>query len=612
MSQFSIRTRLLALAGVMAILWAVALTVTFIGFGSTRTSANAAAAKFDTFRVERDGYEGWLTQDDQSNMYTALASLHEASQRALLNTTWQQVLQGRNQATSAINAVIAHAPTARIRTLAQHTASDMAAYSVFTHEVHASVTAGHTSQAITIMSITNAAISNRTQSDFNALGAALASQATAVKSAVASTVSSSLTLLGVIAAVALLLGGCVVALVIRSITRPLNGIAVAAEQIAEGMLDVDVDVRGRNEIARMARAFQESVAHLQEMAGAAREIAGGNLASELKPKSAADVLGNAFIDMRTRVSEMIREIARGSENVSASAQQMASSSDETGRAIGEIAGAIESVASGAVEQVRAVEDSQRRAGEMAEASGRSANDARAAVRAADDARTLAREGLEAAGEASSAMEQVHASSLEASEAISVLGSKSSEIGGIVNTISEIAEQTNLLALNAAIEAARAGEQGRGFAVVAEEVRKLAEQSDQAAHSIESLILEIQTETGRAVDLVRQGAEQTADGVATVARTRDAFDRIGTSVDGVSSQIGVIAEAIDRISTNAVSVKQSLDTVASVAEQASASTETVSASTEQTSASTQEIAAGAQELASTAEQLKALVNQFVLA
>ena len=78
--------------------------------------------------------------------------------------------------------------------------------------------------------------------------------------------------------------------------------------------------------------------------------------------------------------------------------------------------------------------------------------------------------------------------------IHALGAKSEQIGGIVETITGIAGQTNLLALNAAIEAARAGEQGRGFAVVAEEVRKLAEESQQAAERSPTLIAEIQTET----------------------------------------------------------------------------------------------------------------------
>ena len=97
------------------------------------------------------------------------------------------------------------------------------------------------------------------------------------------------------------------------------------------------------------------------------------------------------------------------------------------------------------------------------------------------------QGAESASHASNAMAAVNHSTVQVAEAIGTLAAKSEQIGGIVDTITGIADQTNLLALNAAIEAARAGEQGRGFAVVAEEVRKLAEESQEAAGKISGLI-----------------------------------------------------------------------------------------------------------------------------
>ena len=207
--------------------------------------------------------------------------------------------------------------------------------------------------------------------------------------------------------------------------------------------------------------------------------------------------------------------------------------------------------------------------------------------------------------------RARASSEQATAAIRDLGEKSERIGGIVDTITGIAEQTNLLALNAAIEAARAGEQGRGFAVVAEEVRKLAEESQQAAASIAGLIGEIQAETGAGRRRSsRTAPRRTDDGAATVEQARAAFARIGGAVEDMNARVEQIAAAVEQIAARRRDAGDMTE-VAAVAEQSSASTEQVSASTQQTSASTQEIAASAQELARTAEELEQLVGRFTL-
>jgi methyl-accepting chemotaxis protein len=172
----------------------------------------------------------------------------------------------------------------------------------------------------------------------------------------------------------------------------------------------------------------------------------------------------------------------------------------------------------------------------------------------------------------------------------------------------IAEQTNLLALNAAIEAARAGDQGRGFAVVAEEVRKLAEESQRAAASIGELIAQIQTGTGRAVDVVTDGAARAEQGAAPVEAARNVFVRIDAGVENMSERVERITASVTQI---AAAGAQGIEQVLTLAEQSSASAQEVSATTEETSASTQQIAASATELTKTAEQLQRLVGQFQL-
>jgi methyl-accepting chemotaxis protein len=292
----------------------------------------------------------------------------------------------------------------------------------------------------------------------------------------------------------------------------------------------------------------------------------------------------AYNASRESLRGLVGEMMETSVTVAGASQQMATTSDEAGRAVGEIAKAVSDVASGAERQARMIEQARQ----STEASGQ----------AAGEASSVARQGVEAAEKATHAMDELRQSTSQVTTAIRALADKSDEIGGIVETITGIASQTNLLALNAAIEAARAGESGRGFAVVAEEVRKLAEESQEAAASIARLIDQIQSETERTVQVIEDGARRTVESSETVEAAREAFGEIGRQVEEMSERIAQIVEATTE--------------VASVAEQTSASSEEVSASTEQTSASTEQIAASAQELASTADRLQTLVGRFKVA
>jgi methyl-accepting chemotaxis protein len=329
-------------------------------------------------------------------------------------------------------------------------------------------------------------------------------------------------------------------------------------------------------------------------------------------RDANETSTGAYNRMVDGLRELISDVSTAAGTVSASSQQMAGTADEAGRAVGEIAHAIGEVAHGAEAQVRSVANSRALSDELSEASQTSATTAEATAAAVARARELATQGAAAAQDATEAMVSVRSASDDATTTIRDLGRRSEEITGIVSTITGIAEQTNLLALNAAIEAARAGEQGRGFAVVAEEVRKLAEESQEAAATIAGLIEEIQRETQRAVAVVETGATRTEQGATTVQQAGETFLELGASVEETGRRMEEIATAIQSIASASDRMREQMDEVADVAERSSASTEQVSASSQQTSASAQEIAASAQHLAQTAATLEELVGRFTLA
>ena len=207
------------------------------------------------------------------------------------------------------------------------------------------------------------------------------------------------------------------------------------------------------------------------------------------------------------------------------------------------------------------------------------------------------------------MGRVQDSVQSAADLVDKLGNRSKVIGNIVDTITEITGQTNLLALNAAIEAARAGEAGRGFAVVADEVRKLAEQSQEAAEKISGLVTVIQSETMDAVSSMADGRNQVDEGTHLVQDMSAVFQSIEQLVVDTATQMESMAKSVDEAANNAAAAAEQEKQMRAHSVKVNEEMQSVSAASEEQSASAEEVAAASESLNKLAVELNDSIKEF---
>lgn len=358
----------------------------------------------------------------------------------------------------------------------------------------------------------------------------------------------------------------------RSISRPVNQLAAVAQKVANGDLTKQVTVTSQDELGQLATSFNTMV---------------------------------------TELTTLIKQITVNSEQVAASSEELTASSEQSAQAAGQIASSITDVAKGAEEQLAASGDTSAVVEQLSASMQQIAANANEVSAQSAQAADKANEGRASIDKAVGQMTQIEQTVNASAKVVAQLGERSKEIGQIVDTIAGIAGQTNLLALNAAIEAARAGEQGRGFAVVAEEVRKLAEQSQEAAKRIASLINEIQSSTDQAVSAMNNGTKEVELGTEIVNASGQDFREIVTLVTNVSGQVQEISTAIEQMATGSQQIVESVKRIDDLSKNASGDAQTVSAATEEQSASTEEIAAASRSLAKMAQDLQNVVSNFQL-
>ena len=321
------------------------------------------------------------------------------------------------------------------------------------------------------------------------------------------------------------------------------------------------------------------------------------------------LLAKAVRNMREGVRQVLCNVSNSADSLSAASEELNATSDQSAQASNQVADSIVRVAQGTSEQLDAVNSTSEAIESLNDTIQGIAGRADEAASSSREAAIVAQEGGRTLNEAIGQIKRIEESTNESTKVVTALGERSSEIGQIVDTISSISEQTNLLALNAAIEAARAGEHGRGFAVVADEVRKLAESSQEAAQRISVLIAETRKDTDSAVAGMQAGSEEVRVGTENIMSMGESFRKIIEIVENVSSQVQEISTAIGGMADSGREIVGHIRTIGESSRGTAEEAETVSAATQEQSASVQEIAHASNKLAKMAAELQQEVQKF---
>jgi Methyl-accepting chemotaxis protein len=302
-----------------------------------------------------------------------------------------------------------------------------------------------------------------------------------------------------------------------------------------------------------------------------KKVAGGNLTERLKVDS-GDEIGqmkintNAMLDAFSATVEKINESIAG---VVAASEQLREATERSSSLSHDIGRTVNVIAEGTASQLSASEQTAMASEEMASGVQKIAESSNSV---SEQASTVMQEVESGNEEIKHAIKQIHTISESANQTARVieeLNAHSSEIGHIVDLISDISNQTSLLSLNASIEAARAGEAGKGFAVVANEVKKLAEQTSTSVNNIAGLIGTIQTASRGASQAIVQNKQDIELGLKSMRQVEESFTGIRHAIIDVTGQVQEISAASEEMSAGTEEISASMGEMVNIA-QASAS------------------------------------------
>ncbi len=364
----------------------------------------------------------------------------------------------------------------------------------------------------------------------------------------------------------------IVSIITRSITKPLASVIEATRKIAGGNLQIAVETNTKDQIADVAENFNNMVESLRDLVGKI------NLASE-------------------NVTSMSQELSANSEEASAASEEVAATSEE--------------IATGTEEQLRQAEKTREILKEVEEKANNVVEASNKVALAIEEASAKSSQGINVINRVSQNILNILNEVDNTGNEVNQLREQIDNINDIVEAINYINEETSLLSLNAAIEAARAGDSGRGFAVVAEEIRKLADQSNESVQEINNIFKKINEAMSRVENSMGASTELARRGEEEVTIAQKTFEEILAAVEQIKKDAETINSCIEDQRLSSQQIAEVVDNVHRIARINAEGANYAAKSNEEQARIIDEISEAATKLSAMADDLRELINRFTI-
>ncbi len=320
-------------------------------------------------------------------------------------------------------------------------------------------------------------------------------------------------------------------------------------------------------------------------------------------------ISSNFNEMIGNIRLLIGQTSVSSQNVLSQAQLIDAASERTRQSTKQFVTIIEQIAEGATHQASEASESSASMSDLSDKINLVGKDMDTVSHAVENTKRVSESTMDIIKSLNEKTATANSVSQEIIKDINNFNEDMKKIENIVGVISDIASQTNILSINASIEAARAGNAGRGFAVVAQEVKRLAEQSKAASHSIGNIISEVLKKYEITANLTNQASIIIEEQKDAVDETDRSFKTIFKEMERISGYIFNVNDSVKEILQSKEKALESIEVIASVAEETAATTEEAAATTEEQLSGAEELAGLAEKLHQTAHELSEAISKF---